>query len=108
MAGFNHEVEEIQVDELEAALAGGASLVDVREPDEFATARVPGARLVPLETIPGHVDGLREKELVYVICATGNRSEMAARFLEQNGVHAINVVGGTKAWIESGRHFDRG
>ena len=50
------DVPEIDVDELAVRLAEGASLVDVREPDEFEQARVPGALPIPLGEVPTRVE----------------------------------------------------
>ena len=42
-------------------------------------------------------------EVVYVICAKGGRSRAAVHFMREQGIDAVNVGGGTAAWIESGR-----
>jgi rhodanese-related sulfurtransferase len=99
-------VPEIQVDELEAVLAAGAPLFDVRQPDEYAEARVPGAVLVPLGDVPEAVDRFPTSGPVYVICRSGARSMKAAELLRANGVDAVNVAGGTMAWVTSGRSYD--
>jgi len=96
-------VREIDVDELAAHLAGGARLVDVREPDEYAAGHVPGAVLVPLGTVPDHVDAFTGDGPTYVICRSGARSMRAAEYVAEHGVEAVNVAGGTMAWIASGR-----
>jgi rhodanese-related sulfurtransferase len=96
-------IEEVSVDELESALANGARLVDVREPDEYAEAHVPGAVLVPLGTVADNVDSFRGEGPTYVICKSGGRSMRACELLEDDGVAAINVAGGTMGWIISGR-----
>jgi rhodanese-related sulfurtransferase len=36
---------------------------------------------------------------LYVICALGGRSRAAAEFLRSNGIDAVNVAGGTNAWV---------
>lgn len=101
-------VPEISVDELAPLLEAGAHLVDVREPDEFEQARVPGAVLVPLATVPDHVDAFRSEGTTYVICRSGARSMRACEFLTGHGVEVANVAGGTLAWIDSGRDVDAG
>jgi rhodanese-related sulfurtransferase len=45
---------------------------------------------------------------VYVICATGNRSATMCRVLAAAGFDALNVAGGTTAWIRSGRAVETG
>lgn len=94
---------EVDVDTLAAALAAGAPLVDVRKPEEYVEAHVPGARLIPLDQL-----GLRLHEIpkdcrVYMICAVGGRSLSAATALSQAGWDAVSVVGGTMQWAEDGR-----
>jgi rhodanese-related sulfurtransferase len=97
------EVPEIDVAELAARLDAGAALVDVREPDEYNEAHVPGAQLIPLSTVPDQIDALPVDRPLYVICAKGGRSHRAAEFYRSRGIDAINVAGGTGAWIEAGR-----
>ena len=101
-------IAEISVDELEEQLTEGARLVDVRQPYEFDEMRVSGAVLVPLATLPDNVDAFRGDGPVYVICKTGSRSARACEFLAAQGVEAINVAGGTLAWIRSGRDYVSG
>jgi rhodanese-related sulfurtransferase len=93
----------VSVHDLKAALDDGeAVVVDVREPDEFAQGHVPGARLVPLQTVPGLVGELPADEPVYLVCAVGARRAQAAMFLAQHGVDAVNVDGGTRDWMVAG------
>ena len=101
-------IPEVTVDELAGLLAGGARLVDVREPDEYAQARVPGAVLVPLGTVPEQVEAFRGEGPVYVICARGGRSLKAAEYVAEHGIDAVNVAGGTLAWIDAGHPVDAG
>lgn len=97
-------VPEISVDDL--AAMSGHRLVDVREEHEYEEARVPGAELLPLATVPDHLDRFRAGETVYVICRSGGRSMKAAQFLRSKGIDAVNVAGGTLAWLDSGRPYD--
>ncbi|WP_404442960.1 rhodanese-like domain-containing protein [Microbacterium marinum] len=85
------------------AAASPVNVIDVREPDEFASGHVPGARNIPLATVPDHVDELRELEDLHLICQAGGRSARAAAFLEHHGIEATNVDGGTGTWIAEGR-----
>ena len=92
----------VSIEDLRAALGEGATVIDVREPWEFATGHVPGARLVPLATVPQAIGDLPADEPVYVICAVGARSAQAAHYLSQRGIDARTVDGGTGEWIEAG------
>jgi rhodanese-related sulfurtransferase len=101
-------VPEIDVTELARLRERDIELIDVREPHEFEKARVPGARLIPLADVAERIDDVRADATVYVICATGVRSARAAGHYRANGIDAINVAGGTRAWIEAGHPFDTG
>jgi rhodanese-related sulfurtransferase len=93
---------EVDLDAFAVAHAGGAVVIDARERYEYACGHVPGAKLVPLASLPTHASGLPREEPVYIICATGNRSLTAARFLAGRGVDAKSVAGGTSGWMARG------
>ncbi len=101
-------MREIDVTELESVLATGAPLIDVRESDEFAEVHVPGAVSIPLSEFVARVDEVPADGTVYMICAVGGRSGQAAEYLAARGVDAVNVVGGTMAWMQSGRAVESG
>ena len=99
------ETVEASIADLAAAHAGGALVVDVREPHEFVTGHVPGARSVPLGSLAEQATRLAadaEGRPVYVVCASGHRSKAAARLLVKGGVDARSVAGGTAAWARAG------
>ena len=95
-------VVEADIEQLQAALALGAKLIDVREVHEFESGHVAQAALVPLRTVPDHIDEFRDTNPVYVICLSGVRSHRVCEYLAQQGVHAINVAGGMNAWADMG------
>ena len=101
--------DEITVDQLVLEQSvGPITLIDVREADEFAAARVPGARLVPLGTVPDSVDSIPDDGTIYVICHSGARSQRAADYLLAHGRNAISVAGGTSAWVQRGLDYESG
>ena len=102
------DIPEIDVTELAALRETGAPLIDVREDDEYAEARVPGAVHIPLGQIPDRVAEVPSGETVYVICAKGGRSAKAAEHLRAQGLDAVNVAGGTLGWIDAGFPTDHG
>ena len=102
------QVPAIDVASLRQHLDEGAPLVDVREPDEYAEVRAPGARLVPLGEVPDRLAEIPTDQTVYVICRSGGRSARAVEYLRANGVDAVNVTGGTLAWVESGAPVESG
>jgi len=94
-------VPDIDVDDLADRLGDGTPLIDVRTPEEYEEAHAPGAVLIPLAELVERVDEV-PRGTVFVICAVGSRSQRAAEFLQQQGIDAINIYGGTKAWIQAG------
>ncbi|WP_448071136.1 rhodanese-like domain-containing protein [Georgenia yuyongxinii] len=94
---------EISIDQLAAAKANGAFVVDVRQPDEYVQGHVPGAELIPLGEVPTRTAALPTNQPVYVICASGNRSLRATEYLRGVGIDAYSVRGGTKGWIGAGQ-----
>lgn len=80
--------------QIEAALAAGHPVVDVRSPAEFAQGHIEGALNVPLDTLPNRVAELKAlgKPLV-LCCASGMRSGQAQGFLQANGIECINAGG---------------
>lgn len=99
---------EIDVKSLAAARADGATVVDVREPEEYEAGHVPGARLIPLGELAERADELPRNQRVHLICASGNRSLQAARWLSSAGYDAVSVAGGTKAWQDAGQPVIQG
>ena len=89
------------IDELAAAAADGAAVVDVREPGEYVGGHVPGAVLMPMGQLPSRVGELDRRRPVYVICASGNRA--MSDYLARAGFDARSVDGGTAAWAAAGR-----
>ena len=78
-------------------------LLDVREPWEYLGGHVPGAQLIPLGELEQRVAEVPRNREVLAICHSGQRSLLAAGYLQQLGYTAVsNVDGGTAAWIERG------
>jgi rhodanese-related sulfurtransferase len=96
-------IPEISVDDLAVMLAGGARLVDVRNPDEYEAGHVPGAVSVPLASVPENLAAFSGDGPVHVICKVGGRSMSACAYLIDHGMEVVNVSGGTDAWIAAGR-----
>jgi molybdopterin-guanine dinucleotide biosynthesis protein A/rhodanese-related sulfurtransferase len=94
-------VPEIDVEELVRRHAAGAYVLDVRNPDEYVAGHVPGAVLIPLPELGERWQEVPEGE-VLVICKTGARSGRAVEALNGAGRTAVNVAGGTMAWIDAG------
>jgi rhodanese-related sulfurtransferase len=83
-----------------------ATILDVREDDEFTLGRAAGALHIPLGQLPERIEELDPDTDYYVICRTGGRSMRASDFLANRGYSAINIAGGSGAWLESGRPME--
>jgi NADPH-dependent 2,4-dienoyl-CoA reductase/sulfur reductase-like enzyme/rhodanese-related sulfurtransferase len=74
--------------------AGGALIVDVREPHEFTAGSLPGAINLPLSELRRRYAELPRDRTLHVSCGVGQRGYYAVRFLRQNGFDAKNLSGG--------------
>ena len=97
-------VPEVDLETFERAWRDGATVLDVRNPDEYEEKHVPGAVLVPLPELGERLDDVPAGRPLYVICARGGRSRSAAEAMRlQLGWEVLNVSAGTEGWAESGR-----
>ena len=105
----NKPVPEIDVLEAQKRIEEGAVLVDVREPNEYEEAHIPGSRLEPLSTFTEKYKDLPKDKPLVMQCRSGARSERAAKYLlEQGYTDVVNLTGGILAWQEAGLEVERG
>ncbi|MDP9069003.1 MAG: rhodanese-like domain-containing protein [Actinomycetota bacterium] len=107
------QVENLGPDQVASELEeGNAVLVDVREPQEREAAAIPGAISAPrgmLEfyadpSLPYHREEFEPDKRLILHCASGGRSALAAKTLQDMGyTNVAHLDGGIKAWQESGR-----
>jgi rhodanese-related sulfurtransferase len=99
-------VPEVAPADLQSRLSGGEQVVviDVREPEEFARGKIPGAYTIPRGLLEMQVDGRLPREATVVLyCAGGGRSALAAKSLADMGFGKVeNLQGGFGAWVNSG------
>lgn len=93
----------IEVNEADEMMKVGAAVIDVREPHEYNAGHVPGAALIPVNTVYARREELpKDKDLIFV-CAVGQRSALACEMAAASGLTRLfNLEGGTDAWIKSG------
>lgn len=84
------------------------TLIDVREPDEYAAGHAPGAINLPLSELTDRVGEVPRDTEVHVICQAGGRSAQATELLSAHGIDAVNIDGGTNAWIQQGHPLESG
>jgi adenylyltransferase/sulfurtransferase len=102
-ASATHDMEELEIDarELKARLDRGDDLVlvDVREPHEHEIASIPGARLIPLNRLPEHLNELDSSREIVLHCHHGVRSMRALEMLRESGFRKLESLrGGIDAW----------
>ena len=99
----------ISVAELHTVASGDQGVViDVRNADEFTSGHVPGARLIPLPTVPLRTSDFDHGDVHYIICESGARSFQASQYLTQQGFDVRNVEGGMSAWRAQGHPLETG
>lgn len=107
-AAESSALQEMTVTELKALLDSDAQdyvLIDVRNPNEYDIASIPGAVLVPLPDIeegPGveKVRQLLNGHRLIAHCKLGGRSAKALTILKEAGIQGTNVKGGITAWSQ--------
>jgi rhodanese-related sulfurtransferase len=89
---------EIAAAEAAEEIAGGALVVDVREPVEWDAGHISGAVLIPLGELGTRVGELPRDRRMVIVCRTGSRSAYAADALHGAGYDVANLRGGLFAW----------
>jgi hydroxyacylglutathione hydrolase len=104
LGGGAEALELVSLEQLDALLANGAELIDVREKEERDAGYIAGSRNIPYRLLAlGEADLPRDKPIV-TICETGPRAVIAASILAAHGFDAHPVVnGGIDSWVAAGR-----
>jgi len=71
--------------DLGGLIAGGAKIIDVRTPGEFAGGHVKGSVNIPLNTLSGKLNKFKKDQAIITCCASGMRSRTAKGLLQSNG-----------------------
>ena len=96
----------LQWHELNDAMAGGSTLIDVRSHTEREESSIPGSIHIPSEEIRANLAELPAGELI-VHCAVGRRGHTAARILSQAGRRVANLPGGMRTWQAGTSHLSK-
>ncbi|MDQ2710694.1 MAG: rhodanese-like domain-containing protein [Acidobacteriota bacterium] len=98
------EILEVSPQDASFRLGGDskAVMVDVREPEEFALARIDGAMLIPMQSIPAElqkIEALADEQDILLLCHHGVRSLQVANWLRAHGLENVySVAGGIDRW----------
>jgi len=104
MMGVMTSPLEVDPQEVKRRLDSGEKLhlIDVREPHEFALAKIEGATLIPMRSVPGELqdlDARAEQATLIVFCHHGVRSLNVVHWLREQGVDACqSMSGGIDLW----------
>lgn len=91
---------ELSPQEAYARVQRGALLIDVREPYEYGSIRIPGAELMPIGSLARAREQMDPDEEMIFVCRIGERSALAVDLLRQAGFqHTFNLTGGLAAWV---------
>jgi sulfur-carrier protein adenylyltransferase/sulfurtransferase len=97
-------MQEITATELKKRMDDGEDiqLIDVRQPDEHAFAKIEGAKLIPLGQIIQRMDEIDENRETVIHCKMGGRSAQAINALQRAGFkgNLSNLKGGITAWSD--------
>jgi len=97
---FGKPVPTLNAVELNEKLKNGKRplVIDVRQPNEYRSGHIAGAKLIPLNELRSRMKKLPLSKEIVCVCASGNRSRSATRILIEAGFDATNMKGGMHAW----------
>lgn len=103
-AGGLASIDDIEPADARALVdAGEAAMLDVRRPDEWQDAHVPGVPNVSLGSLPRRLDEVPADPPLIVHCKAGSRSAIAASILAARGQTVSNLAGGFDRWRAEGQ-----
>jgi molybdopterin/thiamine biosynthesis adenylyltransferase/rhodanese-related sulfurtransferase len=110
LRGIKDRIDEVDPAAVHEQMNNGATIVDVRESEEFAAGHIPGAKHVPRGYLESRIEGIvpdRSEHLI-LYCASGNRSAYAARTLiDDLGYENVeSMLGGITLWKDRGYEVD--
>jgi rhodanese-related sulfurtransferase len=96
-------VSNLSVVELDKKLKNGKRplVLDVRQPEEYHSGHIAGAKLIPLGELRTRIQELPQSQEIVCVCASGSRSSSATRTLVGAGLNAVNMKGGMFAWRQA-------
>ncbi|MDP9727105.1 rhodanese-like domain-containing protein [Alicyclobacillus tolerans] len=97
---MTQQVQNILPLDVQQRLKNGEKLqiIDVREPSEVATGKIPGAKNIPLSQLPHRLNEIDQRKEAIMVCRSGGRSMQACQFLIGQGYQVKNMMGGMLGW----------
>ena len=95
--------QEISVSQAAAKRQAGTFILDVRQPEEWADAHIPGSTLIPLGDLESRINEVPKDQEIVVVCRSGNRSAQGRDILKQAGFTQVtSMAGGLNEWKAEG------
>jgi len=94
---FEHILPE-EVQSILAEQRPTVEVLDVREHEEVAQGKIPGARHLPLGELLQRLNELDRAKEYIIVCRSGNRSSLACEWLSERGFQVKNMTGGMMNW----------
>jgi rhodanese-related sulfurtransferase len=82
-------------------------VLEVRQPSEWRHSHIPGSQNLPLMQLKRRLATLPRDKTIVTVCASGHRSNVAARTLQRAGYQVENLKGGMHAWAKAGLPIDK-
>ena len=82
-------------------------VLDVRQPAEWRHGHIRGSHNVPLMHLKSRLATLPRDKTIVTVCASGHRSNLAARTLQRNGFEVENLKGGMHGWTKTGQPVEQ-
>lgn len=93
----------------EMLAADDVVVIDVRNPNEYQSGHLPGASLIPVNSVFARREELPKDKRILFVCSVGQRSALAAEMAAAAGLPAeqlFNLDGGTEAWKKAGEPLE--
>lgn len=93
-------MKEMDTKTLQDLIASGekVNLIDIREPYELETGKIPGVVNIPLGDIEFNRHNLNKDTPYILVCRSGRRTAYATEMLSEQGYDVTNLVGGMLEW----------
>lgn len=95
--GSERQTQEAEAKSARQLVTDGATLLDVRTPQEYEAGHLNGALLIPIAELEGRVTEVPQDKPVVVYCRSGGRSTKAAHLLKERG-YTVHNLGPMSAW----------
>ncbi len=104
------QITEVDPSDVAEVVGNGVAIIDVRETDEVAQGKIPGAKHVSRAYLESRIEGAApdRSQRVILYCASGNRSALAAKTLEELGYEDVSsMTGGFTLWKDRGYEWEK-